>query len=308
MALNLPNKRPGNSLSFPFGSGTEDPVKIPMRRPDGLPPVAGPDKDGFIDARQALPKTTSTATAPDPAQTATAKADYYQTRLQQPMDELRSQAFGGPLPPKQMRFGEARPLLGGTQFKNLQPRLPSATDPVQPRMIGAPGTRLTGPGTTPGLPGAGSAVAGTGNVGPSTGLPRPEMAGRGGFTNYFDEQTGGSPRVARAMRGKPGLRFTEGPQRGLTSDQAKLKLRDAYANLPPEEKAKYEAKAREEDISSPTRYKGTANANTGTGSGDEVITNDPLPEDALKIDFKPVDRLALRPSLAGRTNLPRMMA
>jgi hypothetical protein len=72
-----------------------------------------------------------------------------------------------------------------------------------------------------------------------------------GFTTYFDEQTGGAPQ--RTGRGRAGLRFTSGPSRGKTQGEAGLSLREQYAKLSPEEKARYESKANMMDISSPSQ-------------------------------------------------------
>lgn len=157
--------------------------------------------------------------------------------LAKPMDQMRSEAYGGtgfqgPLPsPRRPQApaamaqntpGAARGFndpvqnqLGTMTFKNLQPRRPAA---------GAPQT-----------PGGGDTVQSYAGLAP-----------------YVDEQTGGSPRRLSGFRGRrAGARFTEGPSKGKTADQAMLANRESYAKLSPEEKARYEAKARMEDISSP---------------------------------------------------------
>jgi hypothetical protein len=86
-------------------------------------------------------------------------------------------------------------------------------------------------------------------------LPRPGADGGpteksyAGFGAYLEENTAGSPRRMGGRSRRAGARFTEGPMRGKTLDQAKVGLRQKYASMSPEQKAQYEAKARNEDIS-----------------------------------------------------------
>lgn len=136
--------------------------------------------------------------------------------LAKPMDQARAEANGGSLPSPEFRFGDNRPMLGSMSMTNLQPR--AGGDTMLPR------------------PAGGAATA-------------PQSAA--GFTSYFDEKTGGAPQATR--RGRAGLRFTAGPSRGKTADQAKVSLREQYARLSPEEKARYEGKANLTDISSPSQ-------------------------------------------------------
>lgn len=121
--------------------------------------------------------------------------------------------------PAAHRFGEPRPLLGNTTFRNLQPR-------------------NNGGGMLP-RPSA--------DVGPMP--PVATEKSYAGFGSYLEEQTAGSPRRMGGRSRRAGARFTEGPMRGKTLDQAKVGLREKYASMSPEQKAQYEAKARNEDIS-----------------------------------------------------------
>jgi hypothetical protein len=159
-----------------------------------------------------------------------------------------------------MMFGEARPMLGSMKMTNLQPR-------------------------------GGSAM-----------LPRP-AAGDGmeqshaGFGQYLDEQTAGSPRRMGGGR-RAGARFTEGPMRGKTADQAKIGLREAYAKMSPEEKAKYEAKARFEDISTPVP--GTPAA--AAPAAPAATAPAPLEPEMMDLDDdEDLTKLAIKPMLPRRT-------
>ena len=133
------------------------------------------------------------------------------------MSDLRAEANGGSLPAPQARFGEARPLLGNTQFRLLPDRKAAA----------------------------GPAMASDPTGGAAT------QQSSAGFSTYFDEQVAGAPRRLGGRGRRPGARFTEGPMRGKTADQSKIMLRSKYAGMSPEEKATYEGKARGADISSP---------------------------------------------------------
>ena len=172
--------------------------------------------------------------------------------LAKPMSQLRSEAYGGegfqgPMPaprgPSAPMMGAAgpmgptgpsgpaqRPMLGSMTMKNLQPRAGGAT-PMLPR--------------------------------PAGGAMAPQSAA--GFTTYFDEMTGGAPQQTR--RGRAGLRFTSGPSRGKTQGEAGLSLREQYAKLSPEEKARYESKANLMDISSPSQAPVAAPAATPNAAG-----------------------------------------
>lgn len=141
--------------------------------------------------------------------------------------------------------------LGTMSFNNLQPR-------SEPRKFNDPNqTPLGGTTFTNLQPRSGDRFSGLNSKVPGEGQ---EMS-HAGFGNYVDEKTAGSPRRISGFRGKrSGLRFTEGPSKGKTFDQAKIGLREQYAKLSPEEKARYESKARMEDISTPVPKQAVAAA------------------------------------------------
>lgn len=225
--------------SFPFtpakpqlgGMALPAPKPGPMAPMRPIPPAANANigMSGPLPGMPKRPSAVAVATSPA-ARSATAS-------LAKPMDQVRSEAYGGPgfqgpmaakaptssapgglLPPPATAasptapsFGAPRPLLGNTTFKNLQPRR-------------------------------------SGNPMDSGGATQSSYAG---FAPYLDEQTAGAPRRLSGLPGRrSGARFTEGPMRGKTLDQAAIKSREQYAALSPEQKAAYEAKAAMKDISS----------------------------------------------------------
>lgn len=200
--------------------------------------------------------------------------------LAKPMSQLRSEAYGGegfqgpmqaptgmagPMGPTGPSSPAQRPMLGSMTMHNLQPRAGGAT-PMLPR--------------------------------PTGGAMAPQSAA--GFTTYFDEQTGGAPQQTR--RGRAGLRFTSGPSRGKTADEAKLSLREQYAKLSPEEKARYESKANMMDISSPSQAPVAAPA---TAYGDSGGMTQPAPvAPAAEIKSLSNEDLDLNQELAMKRRVP----
>ena len=204
--------------------------------------------------------------------------------LAKPMSQLRSEAYGGegfqgpmqapagmagPVGPTGPSSPAQRPMLGSMSMTNLQPRAGGNT--MLPR------------------PAGGAATA-------------PQSAA--GFTSYFDEKTGGAPQATR--RGRAGLRFTAGPSRGKTADQAKMSLREQYAKLPPEEKARYEGKANLTDISGPSQAPVAAPAVVPGAPGaspGEVMQATPF-DPAAEIKSLSNEDLDLNQELAMKRRLP----
>lgn len=209
------------------------------------------------------------------------------------MSDLRREANGGELPSPEFKFGDNRPRLGGTQFRLLPDR----------GMGGGAGTQRP--------PAPGPAMA----TDPTAGAQQPQTSSAG-FTPYFDEQVAGSPRRMGGGR-RAGARFTEGPMRGKTADQAKIQLRSKYASMSPEEKMSYERKARQEDISVPVAPKPAAVPGAAPAAGAPAVVPAAVPDPAadaaaepMGMDVASVDKSFLKPKvrklLPGRQ--PSMMA
>ena len=164
--------------------------------------------------------------------------------LAKPMDQLRTEAYGGP--------GFSGPMPGGAMPKPARPAslmAGAAPDPNAPRAFNAPVQNQLGTMAFKNLqPRRGAPGA---PMPPTDTAAAPTQQSAAGFTPYAEEQIGGAPRRISGFAGRrPGARYTEGPMKGKTQDQALLKAREQYAGLSPDAKAKYEGKARKEDISS----------------------------------------------------------
>jgi len=151
------------------------------------------------------------------------------------MEQVRAETYGGP--------GFSGPLPSGPIPKPTRP----ASDQNAPRAFNAPVQNQLGTMAFKNLqPRRGAPMS------PTDTAAAPTQQSAAGFTPYAEEQIGGAPRRISGFAGRrPGARYTEGPMKGKTQDQALLKAREQYAELSPDAKAQYEGKARKEDISSP---------------------------------------------------------